>query len=62
MAEDRSTSSATRSATCDAQAETATLIVSGGWKSRAMLDRSGRSAVFERAKSAYRRFSPGDRI
>jgi integrase len=38
------------------------LMVLGGWKSRAMLDRYGKSAAVERAKSAHRRFSPGDRI
>jgi site-specific recombinase XerD len=38
------------------------LMVLGGWKSRAMLDRYGRSAAVERAKAAHRRFSPGDRI
>ncbi len=38
------------------------LMVLGGWKSRAMLDRYGRSAAVERAKAAHRRFSPGDRV
>jgi len=38
------------------------LMVLGGWKSRAMLDRYGKSAAVERAKNAHRRFSPGDRF
>jgi site-specific recombinase XerD len=38
------------------------LMVLGGWKSRAMLDRYGKSAAVERAKAAHRRFSPGDRV
>lgn len=38
------------------------LMVLGGWKSRAMLDRYGKSAAVERAKAAHRRLSPADRI
>lgn len=33
-----------------------------GWKSRQMLSRYGASAADERARDAYRRRSPGDRI
>jgi integrase len=33
-----------------------------GWKSRQMLSRYGASAADERAREAYRRRSPGDRI
>jgi len=38
------------------------LMVMGGWRSRAMLDRYGRAAAVERAASAYRRLSLGDRL
>jgi site-specific recombinase XerD len=34
----------------------------GGWKSRQMLDRYGRSAAAERARSAHRKLSPADRL
>jgi site-specific recombinase XerD len=34
----------------------------GGWKSRNMLDRYGRSAAAERARSAHRKLSPADRL
>ena len=34
----------------------------GGWKSRQMLDRYGRSAVAERARNAHRKLSPADRL
>jgi hypothetical protein len=33
-----------------------------GWKSRQMLSRYGASAADERARDAYRKRSPGDRI
>lgn len=38
------------------------LMVLGGWRSRAMLDRYGKAAAAERAADAYRRLSLGDRI
>ncbi|HVL99322.1 MAG TPA: tyrosine-type recombinase/integrase [Egibacteraceae bacterium] len=38
------------------------LMLIGGWKSRAMLDRYGRSAAAERARDAARRYSLGDRL
>jgi site-specific recombinase XerD len=38
------------------------LMVLGGWRSRAMLDRYGKSAAADRAAEAYRRLSLGDRI
>ena len=34
----------------------------GGWKSRQMLDRYGRSAAAERARAAHRKLSPADRL
>ena len=34
----------------------------GGGKSRAMLDRYGKSAAAERARDAARRYSLGDRL
>jgi hypothetical protein len=33
-----------------------------GWKSLTMLARYGRSRAAERAREAYRRLSPGDRL
>jgi site-specific recombinase XerD len=38
------------------------LMLLGGWRSRAMLDRYGRTAAADRAADAYRRLSLGDRI
>ena len=38
------------------------LQVLGGWKSRAMLSRYGKSMQVERARAAHRRFSPGDQV
>jgi site-specific recombinase XerD len=38
------------------------LMLIGGWRSRAMLDRYGRSAASERAREAARRLSLGDRL
>jgi site-specific recombinase XerD len=38
------------------------LQVLGGWKSRAMLGRYGKSREVQRARVAHQRFSPGDRI
>ncbi|GIF71897.1 tyrosine-type recombinase/integrase [Asanoa siamensis] len=38
------------------------LMVLGGWRSRAMLDRYGATAASERAADAYRRLSLGDRL
>jgi site-specific recombinase XerD len=38
------------------------LMLLGGWRSRAMLDRYGKTAAADRAADAYRRLSLGDRI
>lgn len=38
------------------------LMVLGGWRNRAMLDRYGRAAAADRAHEAYRRLSLGDRL
>ena len=38
------------------------LMLLGGWRSRAMLDRYGKAATADRAADAYGRLSPGDRI
>ena len=38
------------------------LMLLGGWRSRAMLDRYGKMAAADRAADAYRRLSLGDRI
>jgi integrase/recombinase XerC len=38
------------------------LMLLGGWRSRAMLDRYGKSAAADRAAEAYRRLSLGDRV
>jgi integrase len=38
------------------------LMLLGGWRNRAMLDRYGRAAAADRAADAYRRLSLGDRI
>lgn len=38
------------------------LQVLGGWKSRAMLGRYGKSREVQRARIAHERFSPGDRV
>ena len=38
------------------------LMLLGGWRSRAMLDRYGKAAAADRAADAYRRLSLGDRI
>jgi integrase/recombinase XerC len=38
------------------------LMVMGGWRSRAMLDRYGRAASVERARESYRARSLGDRL
>jgi site-specific recombinase XerD len=38
------------------------LMVLGGWRSRAMLDRYGKAVAEERARDAYRKLSFGDRL
>jgi len=38
------------------------LMVLGGWRSRTMLGRYGKSAATERAREAHRRFSPGEKF
>jgi site-specific recombinase XerD len=38
------------------------LLMLGGWRDRAMLSRYGASAAEERAREAYKRLSPGDRL
>jgi site-specific recombinase XerD len=38
------------------------LLVLGGWRSRAMLDRYGKAAAADRAAESYRRLSLGDRL
>jgi integrase len=38
------------------------LMLLGGWRSRAMLDRYGKAVAADRAAEAYRRLSLGDRI
>lgn len=38
------------------------LMVLGGWRNRAMLDRYGRAAAADRAREAYERLSFGDRL
>jgi site-specific recombinase XerD len=38
------------------------LMILGGWRSRAMLDRYGKVAAGDRARDAYRRLSLGDRL
>src|SRR5215469_11798449 len=54
-------SSGTPSATCGAPAgeRNRDLMVLGGWKSRAMLDRYGGSAAVERTKGGTPPFQPG---
>ena len=38
------------------------LLMLGGWRDRTMLSRYGASAAEERARDAYKRLSPGDRL
>lgn len=38
------------------------LLMLGGWRDRGMLSRYGASAAEERARDAYKRLSPGDRL
>lgn len=38
------------------------LLMLGGWRDRSMLSRYGASAAEERARDAYKRLSPGDRL
>ena len=46
----------------DAGGNEGDLMLLGGWRSRAMLDRYGKAAAADRAAEAYRRLSLGDRI
>ena len=46
----------------DAGGSEGDLMVLGGWRSRAMLDRYGKAAAASRAADAYRRLSLGDRL
>lgn len=46
----------------EAGGEEGDLMVLGGWRSRAMLDRYGKAVAVERARSSYRSRSLGDRL